>query len=186
MNLKETNQALALAQAFDRRTVGEMDVRAWHSVLGDLDAADVMEAVRHHYASETDWIMPGHVRRIAMQLVEARARAALSTGWAPGQYGVPKADAMPEIAGPVAEGELTPEVRNLLASVRAMLPVGSREALMPRTVAWEQEHAAYERHLHAVPNPHYRPDAVAGRQECRENGPHDDGMHIETCPDAVG
>jgi len=44
-----------------------------------------------------------------------------------------------------------------VARVRADLPEGSREALKPRTVAWEREHAAYARSQEGEPNPHYRP-----------------------------
>jgi len=86
MNLKETNTALALVQAFDRRTVGEVDVRAWQSVLGDLEVADVMEAVRRHYADSSEWMMPAHVRRGVAEIVAERNRPEPSP-YAPGQYG---------------------------------------------------------------------------------------------------
>jgi hypothetical protein len=66
---------------------------------------------------------------------------------------------VPEISGPVAESELTAPVRALLDSVRAMLPEGSREQLMPRRVAWEKEHRAYVRVRDSEPNPYYRPQA---------------------------
>lgn len=155
MRIDETAEVLTKIAAYDRRKLGEADVRAWHAVINDVEKADAMAAVERWYAEETDWMMPAHLRRIVRDIVRERASAAAK--WAPGQYGIPKAEPMPEISGPVSEGELTPEVRNLLASVRAMLPEGSREALMPRTVAWEQEQAAYQRHLHAVSNPHYRP-----------------------------
>lgn len=183
MRIDETAEVLTKIAAYDRRKLGQADVRAWHAVISDVEKDDAMAAVERWYAEETDWMMPAHLRRIVRDIVRERASAAAK--WAPGQYGIPKAEPMPEISGPIAEGELTPEVRNLLASVRAMLPEGSRDALMPRTVAWEQEQAAYRRHLHAVPNAHYRPDLAAARQECRENGPHDDGMHIVGCPDAA-
>ena len=185
MNLPETARLLTMIASFNNRTIGEADVIAWQSVLPDVPLADAEQAVRRHYAESVEWLMPAHVRRIVRDIHTERDALARHTGWAPGQAGIPKGQALPEISGPIAEGELTPEVRNLLASVRAMLPEGSRDALMPRTVAWEQEQAAYQRHLHAVPNAHYRPHLVAARQECRENGPHDDGMHIAGCPDAA-
>ena len=153
MNLDETARALGLAQAFDRRTVGEMDVRSWQLILADVSAADTMEAIRQHYAEETDWIMPAHIRRFCRDVERARQMSP----WAPGQYGVSRAEAMPEVAGPVDESALTPQVRDLLQSVRAMLPEGSREALMPRRTAWEREHAAYLRSHNGEPNPLYRP-----------------------------
>lgn len=159
MNITETSNALALAQAFDNRTVGEANIRAWYAVLGDLDAADVMRAIQEHYAAKTEWIMPATIRAAAAAYELERRKAA--TKWAPGQYGVPKGEALPEIAGPIAEADVTPEVRALLESVRAMLPEGSREALMPRTVAWERKHAAYRRQQEAQPNPRYRPRTLA-------------------------
>jgi len=168
MNLKETNQALALAQAFDRRTVGEMDVRAWHAVLGDLDPADVLEAIRRHYAVETDWIMPAHVRRLSVEIELERRKAAAK--WAPGQHGVPKAEAMPEISGGEVPGWFAGAVQRaastsaaeILAEIRRNLPAGSREALMPRAAAWEREHRAYLRVRDGEANPHYKPRVCRG------------------------
>jgi len=166
MNLKETNTALALVQAFDRRTVGEVDVRAWQSVLGDLEVADVMEAVRRHYADNSDWMMPAHVRRGAAEIVAERNRPEPSP-YAPGQYGVLREEAYPEVtrnqvreqvSERLALSDLPAAVAELVARVRADLPEGSREALKPRTVAWEREHAAYARSRDGEPNPHYRPN----------------------------
>jgi hypothetical protein len=57
----ETARLLAAAQAFDRRTVGEMDVIAWHKAIGALDFTDAVEAVARHYAESRDWIMPSDV-----------------------------------------------------------------------------------------------------------------------------
>lgn len=166
MNHSETVKLLALMAAMDRRTVGDAEVMAWQGVLSDVDFEDAAEAVRRHYRESDEYLMPVHVRRGADAVRRAREAAASATPWAPGQYGVLKADAMPEIAGPVDEKALTPEIRGLLASVRAMLPEGSREALMPRRVAWEREHAAYRRTRDAVPNPHYRPRPCDDPDNC--------------------
>lgn len=195
MNLPETARLLTMIASFNNRTIGESDVIAWQSVLPDVPLADAEEAVRRHYAESTDWLMPAHVRHIVRDIHTERDALARHTGWAPGQAGVPKAEAMPEISSGspgwlagVIQKATSERVAEILAEIRNKLPEGSREALMPRTVAWEQEQAAYQRHLHAVPNPHYRPQATEEvlRGFCRENGPHDDGMHVDTCPDAVG
>jgi len=53
---------LALAAAFDRRTVGEADAMAWASTLDDLRLEDCIDAVKNHYRESTEWIMPSHVR----------------------------------------------------------------------------------------------------------------------------
>ncbi len=61
MNRSETALALGMAAAFDRRTVGEADVAAWHAALGHLEFDDVKTAIAGHYADTTDWLMPAHV-----------------------------------------------------------------------------------------------------------------------------
>lgn len=162
MNLSETARLLGAIAAFDRRTVGDSDVIAWQSVLPDVPFDDALAAVRGWYGVNTDWMMPAHVRRMAEEIELKRRRA--EAKWAPGQFGVPKDQAMPEISGPIIEDELPPAVSSLVAKahIRAILPEGSREALMPRTVAWEREHKAYLRTRDAEPNPLYRPGGGRG------------------------
>lgn len=184
MNLSETARALSLVQAFDQRTVGEADVIAWQSLLSDAAQADVEEAIRQHYAEETVRIMPAHVRRAVRDMVSQREAEARATGWAPGQAGVPKDQAVPEVVsgGRLALDDLPSAVADLVARVRADLPEGSREALYPRREAWEREHAAYLRTRDAKPNPLYK---AAEERECVVTG---DGQcqthdrHISSCP----
>lgn len=161
MNLSETADLLTAMSAYDRRTIGDGDVIAWQAILSDASFDDCLEAVKQHYAEHTEWIMPAHVRRAVRDMVSQREMAARATGWAPGQHGVPKDQAMPEIAGPVDEGSISGPVRALLDSVRAMLPEGSREALMPRAAYWGREHRAFVRTRDGEPNPLYRPKAGA-------------------------
>lgn len=184
MNLSETARLLAAIAAFNNRTIGAADVGAWQSVLGDIELADAMEAVRRHYTESTEWLMPAHVRRLIGEIVKARE----TSPWAPGQYGVPREEAMPEVSGPVEVYEVPGPLLDLITQVRAILPDGSREALFPRRVAWEREHRAYLRTRDGEPNPRYLPSAGdrAARAACRDSGPHDDGMHIEGCPDVLG
>lgn len=96
MNKLETSQALALAQAYDRRTVGEMDVLAWQKVLGELVYGDVVQAITDWYGNTAEWIMPVHIRQGVAKIVKARQ----ASPWAPGQEGVPKAAVLP--TGPPA------------------------------------------------------------------------------------
>jgi hypothetical protein len=63
MTLEETVDLLTVATAFDRRTVGEGDVIAWHAAIGDLGLDDARAAAIAHYRDSTEWIMPGHVRQ---------------------------------------------------------------------------------------------------------------------------
>ena len=162
MNISETTQALALAQAFDNRTVGEVNIRAWHAVLADAAAADVMAAIREHYAEHTEWIMPAHIRTAVRDMVSQREMAARATGWAPGQAGVPKDQAMPEVKAIGRLEDLPPDVAALVAAARQILPEGDRDALYPRRAVWEREHAAYLRTQRAQPNPLYKPQEKAG------------------------
>lgn len=65
MELAEVALVLTKAAAYDRRTVGEADARAWHEVLGDVELVDALAAVARHYRDSTDWLMPAHLRRLA-------------------------------------------------------------------------------------------------------------------------
>lgn len=163
MNLSETARLLGAMAAFDRRTVGDGDVIAWQAVLSDAPFDDCLEAVKRHYAEHTEWMMPAHVRRLVRDVVRERETAARDTGWAPGQYGVPREDAAPEVAavGRLSLSDLPAAVAEVIARVRTDLPEGSREALMPRRVEWERKHRGFVRQRRAEPNPHYRPNPHA-------------------------
>lgn len=75
MNRAETALALTLAAAFDRRTLGDTDVEAWHLVLGDLDFDDVKTAIAEHYATRRDWLMPADIRDRVKAMRTARLTA---------------------------------------------------------------------------------------------------------------
>jgi hypothetical protein len=77
MNRSEIAKILALAAARDLRTVGDVDVLAWHEDIGDLDFADAREAVTRHYRESTDRLMPAHVRRLVKLVREERRRLEL-------------------------------------------------------------------------------------------------------------
>lgn len=75
MTPADAARILAVAAAFDRRTVGETDAKVWADALGDLDPRDCVEAVRAHYRDSTAWCMPAHVRRLVEQHRRARAES---------------------------------------------------------------------------------------------------------------
>lgn len=75
MTPAETARLLAAAAAFDRRTIGEMDVAAWHKAIGALDFVDSVEAVAQHYATTRDWIMPSDVAAGVRSIRNRRAEA---------------------------------------------------------------------------------------------------------------
>jgi hypothetical protein len=76
MNETETAALLAVCSSYDLRRVGDEDVAAWHMVLGGLDAADAVLAVRRWYAEHRERIMPGDVTRLARELRRDRAERA--------------------------------------------------------------------------------------------------------------
>lgn len=58
MNPPDVAKLLALAAAYDQRTVGEADVLAWHELLTRTSLADAIEVVKSHYATQRDRLMP--------------------------------------------------------------------------------------------------------------------------------
>lgn len=72
MTKAETAKLLTLIAAFDRRTLGEADVEAWHLILGDLDPTDCADAVKAHFTTSREWLMPTDVRTFAVNAARRR------------------------------------------------------------------------------------------------------------------
>ena len=73
MKKSEVAKLLAMASAFDNRTVGEANVSAWESVLTpDMRFEDAVEALKAHYASSLDYLRPAHVNQGVTVLRKAR------------------------------------------------------------------------------------------------------------------
>lgn len=62
MTPADAARLLALAAAYDRRTVGEAEATAWADALDGLGTTECAEAIRSHYRESTAWLMPAHVR----------------------------------------------------------------------------------------------------------------------------
>lgn len=75
MNLEEAAKLLGLAAARDNRTPSNAMALAWHEDLGDLDFDVAREALRQHYRTSTDYLMPVHVRRLAEDVIREQRRA---------------------------------------------------------------------------------------------------------------
>lgn len=75
---------LILAQAFDNRTIGEANVTAWQDALGDLHPADCAEAIRSHYRSTSQMIMPADVRKHAIAASNDRHQREIASSYANG------------------------------------------------------------------------------------------------------
>jgi hypothetical protein len=63
MTLAETADLLSIAAAIDKRTLGEVDVRAWQMVLDDIDFEAARNALRAHYRETTKHAMPADIVR---------------------------------------------------------------------------------------------------------------------------
>ena len=61
MNQREVHQLLIEASAIDNRNVTDLTVKAWHPVLARFDYRDAVLAMREHFASSTDYLMPAHI-----------------------------------------------------------------------------------------------------------------------------
>jgi hypothetical protein len=61
MGRSEAAKILTLCAVYDRRTIGESDVAAWSDVLNLVRFEDAAIAVRQHYASSRQWVMPSDV-----------------------------------------------------------------------------------------------------------------------------
>lgn len=61
MTPKEAWQLLVLDSAFTGRAVDKPTATVWAEVLADVSLTDASEAVKAYYATETKWLMPGHI-----------------------------------------------------------------------------------------------------------------------------
>jgi hypothetical protein len=68
----EVGRVLVKASAFDQRTVGEVDIMAWHEILRRVEYADALEAVTRHYTETRERLMPADVIRHARSIREDR------------------------------------------------------------------------------------------------------------------
>jgi hypothetical protein len=70
-------ELLTLAAAFDRRTVGEADARAWAAALNAMPLDDdARAAIGRHYAETDKWLTPAHVRQQRAKIRAARIEQA--------------------------------------------------------------------------------------------------------------
>lgn len=72
MTPADAAKLLALAAAFDRRTVGESDAMAWADALDGLRLEDCIQAVKDHYRASDKWVMPSNVREGVRLIRRAR------------------------------------------------------------------------------------------------------------------
>ena len=151
MDLEETGRLLAKCAAFDRRTVGEADIRAWHEVFRDIPLADALVAVTRWYSTHREWVMPSDVRSIALDIERDRRRAIRDAQ---------EQAAIDEMAADPTRYDRSPAVRALVEQLRDSLPDVDAERLTrrPELIEWDR---ARRRREWAEPNPHYDPAVAA-------------------------
>ncbi|MFI6055522.1 hypothetical protein ACIBCO_36230 [Streptomyces violascens] len=77
MTPADAAELLTLCAAFDRRTIGEADARAWAFALRNIPLDDdTRAAVADHYAHTEKWITPAHVKQIRARTRDTRLGAA--------------------------------------------------------------------------------------------------------------
>ena len=130
MTPSEAAVALGMCAAFDRRTVGETDARAWAEALPDIDLADAKRAIVAHYRERRDWLMPADI----YQAVKAERRARLAVGTI--TDGIPDAD--PD--DPAAYTAALRDNRLRIAAGESTYPVAAMVASIARTTTITKEH----------------------------------------------
>lgn len=75
MKKAEVAKLLTLISAFDSRTVGIDTVEAWFPIVQDVTPQDAVTAVRNHFATSTEYLMPAHVVAGAKALAGPRKLA---------------------------------------------------------------------------------------------------------------
>lgn len=77
MTPADAAELLAHCAAFDRRTIGEADARAWARALHDVPLDDdLLDAVAEHYAHTDKWITVAQVRDMRARIRTGRIDAA--------------------------------------------------------------------------------------------------------------
>ena len=176
MTPADASELLTLAAAFDRRTVGEADARAWAAALNAMPLDDdAREAVARHYAETEKWLTPAHVRtqraRIRAERIDhanvlddgrpdetpaqflARRRAltaAVADGRLEAQTATQAVGLAPSTAPRALTGGPAPEVADRLAGAGRRIPDAAADDLRPyRPVHAERESLAQ----HGQPDP---------------------------------
>ena len=62
MKRSEVATFLGMVSATDRRTVGDLDVQTWFTILpADITLAEAQTALIHYRKTSTDWLEPKHI-----------------------------------------------------------------------------------------------------------------------------
>ncbi|MEU3917092.1 hypothetical protein [Streptomyces sp. NPDC029004] len=157
MTPADAAELLSLAAAFDRRTVGEADARAWAAALNAMPLDDdARAAIGRHYAETDRWLTPAHVRqqraKIRAERIDrakvfdegqpdetpaqflARRRAltrAVADGHLEAQTASQAVGLAPSTAPPALTSGPAPEVAERLAALGRRIPEAVADDLRP-------------------------------------------------------
>lgn len=73
MTATEVGSLLGMCAVIDNRTVDEMTVGAWQTLLDGFGFDECREAVLAHYRDSTEWILPAHITQLAREARRQRA-----------------------------------------------------------------------------------------------------------------
>ncbi|MDK0520359.1 hypothetical protein [Streptomyces sp. ML-6] len=144
MTPADAAELLTLAAAFDRRTVGEADSRAWAAALHQTPYDDdARAAVARHYSETDKWLTPAHVRQQRATIRRERVAAATVVyDGHPGETGAQSIARRRAMLEAIADGRVTPQSASLAVGFsedRPALPGGAtreeREAFAAERLA---------------------------------------------------
>lgn len=85
MKRSEVAALLTMMAAYDRRTIGEADVIAWHAALdGHVTPGIAREAITRHYRRSSDWLDPARLLTAAREIRRERIATAGQPDYPPG------------------------------------------------------------------------------------------------------
>lgn len=111
MTPADAAELLTLAAAFDRRTVGEADARAWAAALHAVPLDDdTRAAVARHYADTDRWLTPAHVLQQRAKIRADRLdRANVLYEGQPDETGAQSIARRRALLAAVADGRIAPQ-----------------------------------------------------------------------------
>lgn len=75
MILTETDALLTLIHNVDKRKLDDAVILTWHELIGELDFADCVEAMKAHFRECTDYLLPAHIVAGVRAIRNARSSA---------------------------------------------------------------------------------------------------------------
>lgn len=163
MNHDETQALTALLYtAYDRHKPDGID-DVWYAAMTDVPFGLARAAAIQLIQTSTFLPKVAEIRQRAAELHREQRRALRE---AEQRKAI---EAYAATAGPLTDRSA--EIQAFVGQVRSAVPVGDREALAPRRVAWEREHRHHQRQTRAESNPAYDPSMRPIPEWCAGAGP---------------